>query len=215
VIDAIALDDGLYDQIVMKRLESGPIPVTFPHFHSFMGGLTTSTSTGMTFGVSSQSVDLLIGSFLAGDHNTIGASDHYDATTKTSKYFTRAGTNLTGSGFIISGVQYPSFRATPMMAYAQTLKSLGMAINSVGGCDQNLASYDAYMNNYFAHIVRLNHPTDEEGWSSGLDSRGAAVSMSYNTTGGTAAGSGVYPLVFVACTGTLLIGAYRQLQVAL
>jgi len=134
---------------------------------------------------------------------------------KSSKAFTRTAEGLTGSNFMISGVQYPSFRATPMMAYAQTLKSLGMAINSVGGCDQNLNSFTAYTNYFFAHIVRLNHPTDEEGWTSGLDTRGAAVSMSYNTTGGAADGTGAYPLVFAACTGTLLVGAYRQLQVAL
>lgn len=217
VIDAISLDDGVYDQIVMKRLESGPIPITFPHFVSFQGGLTTSTSTGMTFGVSSQSVDLLIGTFLGANHNSItaGGTGHYDQYTRTSKYFTRPATNLTGSAFNISGVSYPSFRATPMMAYAQTLKSLGMAINSVGGCDQNLDSVDKYMNQYFAHVVRLNHPTDEEGWTSGLDTRGAAVSMSYNTTGGVAPGGGIYPLCYVACTGTLLVGAYRQLQVSL
>jgi len=57
VIDAISLDDGVYDQIVAKRLQSGPIPITFPHFQSFLGSKTTSMSTGMTFGVSSQSVD--------------------------------------------------------------------------------------------------------------------------------------------------------------
>ncbi|NCB00488.1 MAG: hypothetical protein EOM70_14080 [Clostridia bacterium] len=213
-VDAISIDDGLYDQIVAKRLQSGPIPITFPHFQSFMGGLTTSISTGMTFGVSSQSVDLLIGTFLKGNHNTFGVG-HSDVDTRTSEYFTRTATGLTGSNFMISGVQYPSFRATPMMAYTQTIKSLGMAINSVGGCDQNLNSFDQYLDKYFAHIVRLNHPTDEEGWSSGLDTRGAAVSMSYNTTGGAAPGIGIYPLVFVACTGTLLVGAYRQLQVAL
>lgn len=216
-VDVISVEDGVYDQIVARRLESGPIPVTFPHFQSFQGGVTTSLSTGMTFGVSSQSVDLLIGTFLDGTHNAItsGGEGHYDSDTKSSKYFARKATGLSGSAFNISGVSYPSFRATPMMAYAQTLQALGMSINSVGGSDQNLNSYEKYLSKYFAHIVRLNHPTDEAGWSSGLDTRGAAVSMAFNTTGGTTAAAGVYPLVFVACTGTLFIGAYRQLQVAL
>ena len=215
-VDAISLDDGIYDSIVAKRLESGPIPVNFPHFYSFMGGLTSSTSTGMTFGVSSQSVDVLFGTFLTDKHSMIDVAGHYDAETMTSKYFSRQASALTSSAFNISGVSYPSYRATPMMAYAQTLQALGMSINSVGGCDKNLCTYDRYLKKYFAHAVRLNHATDEAGWSSGLDSRGAAVSMSFNTGGGAVPiGTGVFPLVFVACTGTLLIGAYRQLQVAL
>jgi len=218
-IDVISIDDGVYHAILNRRLESGPIPVTFPRFVSFMGSSSTSAATNLTFGVSSQSVDFLVGTLVNGNFNKMGAN-HWDQNTKTSVYFTRgAGTPLKGSQFTISGVTYPSYMPTPMQAFSQTITALGINQSALGGADRNFDSYAKYLYNFFAHCVRLNHPQETEGWISGLDTRGANVSMSYATTGlalaDNNAPASVFPLVFVGTTATLLIGAFRQLQVTL
>ena len=214
--DVVSIDDGVYNAILNRRLESGPIPITYPRWSSFMGSSSTSAATNLTFGVSSQSVDLLLGTLVNGGYNT-QAANHYDDNTKSSRYFSRgAGDALQGSQFQISGVTYPSYMPTPMQAFSQSITALGINQSALGGADKNFDSYSKYLSSYFAHAVRLNHPGEEVGWISGLDTRGANVSMSYGTTGQPiAAGGSVFPLVFVASTASLLVGAYRQLQVTL
>ena len=213
-IDAISLDDMVYDGIIAKKLEQGPVPISFPRWVSFMGSKSSSASTGMTFGVSAQSVDMLVGTLMNGKFNLV-ESGHYDPGIKTSTYFRRGSHALTGSQFTISGVTYPSFQPSVLQSFTQTVTALGINQSSLGGADKNLNSYERYRDNFFAHCIRLNHPETEGSWTCGMDTRGAAVSMAYNTQGGPTTTEGVYPLVFVGCTSTLYVGAFKQLQVSL
>jgi len=203
------LQDGLYYNVLKSRLASGGVELPFVQTYSFNAGTKTANSTTL-FSLSSQSVDMLIGTAVPAAFEN-GA---YVASVKGTNYMSRgAGA---GSAPIVSwkvnNVQQPSFGTmNAMEAFGETLSSFSLLQDSVGACNPNLTTAALWEQNYFASAYRLNHPDGEGRTLSGLNAAGTngVGEFSWAQTGTINS----IPMVFVLTTAVVKLGQGRSMAV--
>ena len=103
------LDCGpLYSEMLACRLQEGPIEIPFQRWFTFTSGAQGATQD-TRFSVSSQSIDLILGTCMAPAYITGGSA--INAVTGTSHHFSRVG--VASSAFTLNNVRFPMFNTTP------------------------------------------------------------------------------------------------------
>ncbi|GAQ92770.1 hypothetical protein KFL_011300010 [Klebsormidium nitens] len=199
LIDWYGADKIAQRQIVQQRLSNGGVKIPFKYYLNFQGNAGTAAQN-LRMTVSSQSVDGIWATFQDSGTYTTNATD---AVLRNTAYFTRKGTNVTDSVFSVNGVRFPSLPLTPSQIWMENLHNMGLSADIVGAMDTSLNSLTKFTQNGFFHYFKFNVDNDESTarLSSGLDTRGSASTITWQTTGG---GSSTYlPTVFVECTGIM------------
>ena len=141
------VQDGLYYGILKQRLASG-IDLPFTQIYGYNAGTKTANSTTL-FSLSSQSVDLLIGTAVP----TAFEGGALLAAIKVNTYMSRgAGA---GSAPVVSSkinnVQHPSYGTmSAMEAFSETLAALGLLQDTVGAANATMATAALWESHYFA-----------------------------------------------------------------
>jgi hypothetical protein len=211
-IDVISVNDGMYYDMVQQRLAEAPIEILFDRYYVFENGKTSGGQT-TRWAVSTQSLDWVVATLHPDAAKT--APTVWDATTGTSQYFTRTGTDIVDSFFNFNNVQYPNYvpRNDDGSILCETLQNLNVLSDLLGGGDAGLISYTVFESDFWCHVHRFNHLNDagdDNRLISGLNTLGANA-QGYWTTSGTA--TNVWPVVFCKTSATLAIGAGRMLEV--
>ncbi|GAQ83076.1 hypothetical protein KFL_001340310 [Klebsormidium nitens] len=86
--------------------------------------------------------------------------------------------------------------------WMENLHNMGLSADMVGAMDGSLDSITKFKGSGFFHYFKFNVDNDEGSsrLSSGLDTRGSASTITWQTTG---TGSGYLPTVFVECTALM------------
>jgi hypothetical protein len=205
----ISIDDGSCSQIVQQRLSNGGVKIPFKYYLTFQGN-AGSVAQNLRMTVSSQSFDGVWATFQNSDTYL---SNALDANLRSSSYFTRYATDLTDSVFAVNGVRFPSLPQTSEQIWMENLHNMGLSADMVGAMDGSLDSIAKFKGNGFFHYFKFNVDNDEgtSRLSSGLDTRGSASTISWQTTG--TGGNNYLPTVFVECTAIMEVGPNRQVSV--
>lgn len=209
-VDTIDIADGVYNQLLMQRLQQGAIEVVFNKMNTFLGTATASGGS-IPWSVSTQSLEMLMGTLLEQSFQGIGAQN--TNAPAHSWYFKRGDSALalTNSQFSINNVPYPQFSTDLSSAFMQTIQSFGLNQDSIGGSEKDMDSLDKYKSQYFVHAVRLGHlDSGSERLMSGLDTRATSLQSSWNVT---YTGTTLHPLVIAISKSSVMLGAFRQIQV--
>ena len=207
-VDCLTLDP-LYYELVNKRLASSEMPIQIPFqtFTVFSQG-TCSLDQTTTGTIATGSLDCLVGTYK--DSNwSLGT---LNSNVASSCYFKTGSSNLGSSRFSINNIEFPAFKQVPANAFVGTLQALGVANDANGGSDTNCQSLSAYTNDFFFHMLRLNHPTGtDERVRSGLNLRGTNSTISFTTEASTAE-AGITPYLYAGHTSVLEIKPFKQIQ---
>lgn len=214
-IDIIAMQDGLYYQMVQERLAQAPLEVLFDRHYVFQNGSTGAAQT-TRWAVNSQSVDWVIGTHY--DNISRSNANALDTRANTSSFFKRSGAEVDTSLFFFNGVQYPGYvpNNTNGTVLTSTLQNLNVIQDLVSGADAGLNSYTNWRNSYYGHVHRFNHlpaGDDDSRLISGLTTNGQNAQGYYTTTGTAGASNTYWPQVWVKTTATLAIGPNRTWEV--
>jgi hypothetical protein len=215
----VSIDDGSYSQIVQQRLSNGGVKIPFKYYLTFQGNVGT-PAQNLRMTVSFQSVDGVWATFQNGATGATGYTGNgLDATLRTSTYFTKKATGITDSVFAVNGVRFPSIPLSPAQIWMENLNNMGLACDMVGAMDGafvgagQTGGVGQFTDNCFFHYFKFNVDNDEgtSRLSSGLDTRGSASTINWQTTG---ANSGtLIPTLFVECTEIMEVGPNRQVSV--
>lgn len=223
-VDCIDVSDGIYYQMVQKMLESRPLELPFDNFISFSGGSQSLANAVTRFGLSTQSLDMLIGTILLAAPTTA-----VDTTIASTNAFVRGDASLTSSTaqFSVNNVLYPLWQASLADQYSITLDALGLSQDTVGSFDplftqaaitanstiidtELIANYAA---RFYAFAVRFNHGDDtSDRVVSGVDLRGTTAMCEFRVNNGS---GNQIPQVWAKCKSVLSVGRFRQLSVML
>jgi hypothetical protein len=219
-IDTIAINDGMYYDMIQQRLAEAPIEVMFDRYYVFENGSTNGAQT-TRWAVSTQSLDWVIGTLLPNVARTTPTV--FDAVTNTSTFFNRSGDGIADSVFYFNNVPYPNYvpRNDDGSVLCETLQNLNVLSDLVGGGDSGLTSFTNWQSKFWCHVHRFNHlpdAGDDNRLISGLNTLGANAQGTWQTTGASLASPGgaaaaSWPLVYVKTTATLAIGQGRMLEV--
>lgn len=210
-VRTIDINDNIYYAMLAERLNSGPIEIPFQSIFATQGGLTT-YSQRLSLPVSSQSVDMVLATFMPADYNLQGAAGGHNVApyARTSKYFQRKGTGLATSQFSVNNDQL-GIPANLAQVFSECLTEFGANNETVGGWDEFISSPTSWASDFFVHPLRLNLATSAaDRIMSGSDSRGTHLQIAYTSSGDSTA---VYPQLWVLCTSTLQISAGKVLNV--
>lgn len=233
----VSIDDGSYSQIVQQRLSNGGVKIPLKYYLTFQGNVGIAGQS-LRMNVSSQSVDGVWATFqqaLTGA--TSYTANGYDSQLRSSTYFTRSATNMSDSGFSVNGVRFPSIPLTCTQIWNENMHNMGLSCDMVGQMDKSFLSTTvtpnsqdgtskvvtfgstvvnpgiaAFESNAFFHYFKFNVDNDEgtSRLSSGLDTRGSASTLTWQTTGNSGT---LLPVCFVECTGIMEVGSNRQMSV--
>lgn len=233
-INAVSINDGVYDMALRKTLEAGrTLELNFDEFYNFVQPGLTSGQQSIRFALSSQSINKIYGTFRHDSYISRGMpAVKYDPSSLYNEgfqpsYFNFRSFATDGSfrwQYSVNSVNRPNYLAAEIEALGGVLNSENkLGTEAVTG--NQIFSFQEFRNNKFAAGIRLNHPIDGENrtnWVSGFDSRGVSAQMLWNVQGMTVpsitppGGSAITTAcayVLVNTTSTLKIGAGRQLMI--
>lgn len=207
-VDTISIDDGIFYNLHNEFLmNGGTYEIPFQSIYTALFSTATQTQSSR-FSINTQSLDMLGACFLP-NH---GTQSQIGAVSKESLYFQKKGDNLTAWQFEVNGVSMPQFQAGVDDAFPLALNALCLSQDLLGGVDSDIASAAAYKTDFFAPIIRLNHPSsDQERAISGLNTIGNSASIVYKTTSSTNTASQL--LIVAFCTSLLLCSAGRTISI--
>jgi hypothetical protein len=207
--DIVSLDDGgRYYKFLQDLLATGnPIQIPYQYWVTFSSG-PVNLPAKVLGSVSTQSLDMSILTCLPA---SLAGSNNVNSVAYTSDYFLRGSSNITSATTYVNNVKYPQFDLAPHECYTHSLKALNMSQDTLGWLDAGMSSLSNFQNAYFTKINRYNHATPaDERWVSGIDTRGTMAQIRGELNGTTGS---VNPYLFVQCTGTLRVKAFRQVDV--
>jgi hypothetical protein len=116
------------------------------------------------------------------------------------------------SVFAVNGVRFPSIPLTHPQIWTENLHNMGLSADMVGAMDSSLSSLTNFKENGFFHYFKFNVNNDEGSarLSFGLDTRGSASTITWQTTGN---GVNYLPIVFVECTAIMNVGPNRTFEI--
>jgi hypothetical protein len=234
----VSIDDGSYSQIVQQRLSNGGVKIPFKYYLTFQRNVGIA-GQNLRMNVSSQSVDGVWATFQQALTGTTSyTANGYDSQLRSSTYFTRCASNMVDSVFSVNGVRFPSIPLTSAQIWNENMHNLGLSCDMVGQMDKSfmnstytagsqLASgtyaytpasstispgVDKFQSNAFFHYFKFNVDNDEgtSRLSSGLDTRGSASTLTWQTTGSSGT---LLPVCYVECTGIMEVGPSRQISI--
>ena len=192
MIDCVSVDDGgMYQGLLQKRMESGPLEIAFTDYYTFNLGSCTGSFSGR-FSVATNSMDAIHCTVLPANlTNTIanpisGSLTYagYDYNTQNSRYFSRGFVSATSGDFqnsliTLNNIQYPaSGPLTPPEIWNQTSIALGEHNKSPAGLygTRSWTRFSRCTDYFFWQTTRLNSPGEgEQSVRTGQDTRGNAA----------------------------------------
>jgi hypothetical protein len=207
-VDTVSVSDDVYMPLLQERLSSPDNPISIPYSRwvSFSPGIVSTLQQTTTGTISTESLDFLVGTYQVTPLTNAPIAD-----VRASDWFDTGSSDLVSSSFSINNVNFPSFSCAPHDALTQTLMALNVAQDSVGAADPNMNTFAKWRDSFFAHFMRLSHPTaSDERVRSGLNLRGTQTTIAYTTSGTVA---NVIPHLFAGCTSILQVKAFKQLEV--
>ena len=100
-----------------------------------------------------------------------------------SKYFIRNGTNIKNARWAVGNVFFNY--ETPLEMYNGVLKAFNAQNDVLGGCYEGLDSLAKFQDTYYAHVLSLNAPSENDIYTvSGLNSSETPVQIAWEVTGG-------------------------------
>lgn len=214
--------DPLYYQAMSARLESGPITMNYKRHISFQSGVIGGSGS-VRWSVSSQSLDAIYawGVYPKGANSTYAPNGNDPLP---GFYFRRSASDIglpsSGEGFItttqvsVNSTLYPMFAATVaeqfyLVCDAFDLFDSMVSKNSVRP-DMSLANW--YFN-FYAFAYRWSHCSSLE-FKSGIDTRGLQINGQVNyVINGSQGPYNQQSLIFIECTASLQVGAFRSVSV--
>jgi hypothetical protein len=225
----------------------------FPSYTSFSGQPVTGSKTGTTrISISTSSLEMLIGTFMVqnrdtstnfilgdfkgnyGADRTNGEYGNADKTFRYSlmaaepicfnqtKYYVRNGTTLKQCRWAIGNV-YFNYETIPEQ-FSNVLRAFNTQNDTLGGFHEGLTGLPAFQDTYYAHILTLNVPGENDIYTiSGLDASTLPTQISWEYVGGedatTPTKSSIYgtdntihtPLIIAVHSAHLDIMANRQI----
>ena len=239
-VENIVFADALYDRALESRIaEVGFLEVPFANYFTFFQG-NNSQDQSTRFSLSSQSINKLIAVQRPENYRSkprgIVKMENCCGPAFQPHYFNFQSGRLASWQFNVNNLYIPNYRAGPLTAY--NLHQICKADNYDSTRGDGVFSRTQWFNNMWAAVVRLNMPMagmDSRNLS-GLDSRGLASQMYYQTVSEsdtnsagyddlepinptyakTAAENGKEEVTIIACcTSTLMIGPGRQISVTI
>ena len=219
-IDVISISDGIYDAMVDQMLASGrPIEIPFKNYFSYTNLVANMGQTTL-FNVASQSIDRLWATARLQTYkdanidpvNVGSVSDRALSIIKTTpSYFTYKGDTGMHFQFQVNNTLYPNWQMTRGdQLFQHTKLAVGDQGNMLSGSVP--VSAKAYLENFFAFAVSLEHHTDsDERFLSGVDTRGASANCYLKSSDNGAAASQI--IIFAECTSSLKIMANKVLEI--
>jgi hypothetical protein len=225
----------------------------FPSYTSFSGQPVTGSKTGTTrISISTSSLEMLIGTFMVQNRDTstqfllgdstnvltaLQTAGEYGNADKTfrqallaseticfnqTKYFVRNGTTIKNCRWAIGNV-YFNYETIPEQ-FSNVLRAFNTQNDTLGGFHEGLTGLPAFQDTYYAHILTLNVPGENDIYTiSGLDASTLPTQISWEYVGGedatTPTKSSIYgtdntihtPLIIAVHSAHLDIMANRQI----
>jgi len=195
-----------------------PVGTTMP------GGSATQT---LNFSLASQSIDLLIGTYITvpdtnrpflcryeGNQYMIPSTDYKSSVGKGAA-FRRPGNFVQDYQFSVNNVSLPTFRVTRDEALMHLMNQLGLAQDTIEGTNAALDTLDKWNDSHWmcAFSLAALAPADAR-LISGFSSRGTNSNFSFDVTGNSQTPLfNVRPTVFVRTSSVLRVGKNRMLEV--
>ena len=205
----------------------------FPSYTSFMGQPVNGSKTGTTrISLSTSSLEMLIGTFMVQNRDTqtfplLGTHKSYyvaplstaeygskDRTYRAaiqncvpmcfnqSKYFVRNGTSLKQCRWGIGNV-YFNYETIPEQ-FSNVLRAFNTQNDTLGGFHEGLTSLAAFQETYYAHILTLNVPGENDVYTvSGLDASTLPTQISWEYVGGEDVTNATWDEVYDATLNTI------------
>lgn len=217
------IQDGMYYNILAERLRQGAIEMPFDNIITYLAGdRTAATSASTQFSITSQSVDLLMGTVVSKAGSGTGGiySQATDTDIDNSIYYVR-GTDVSGGNgsapkvtWKINGVQHPSYgQLSAMDAFTETLNALSVLNDTVGASNPAMNSAALWEGKYFVSAYRLNHPDGDSDSRliSGLNALGTNSVCHFEYEQTTA--NDFQPFVVIFTKAILKLGAGRTMAI--
>lgn len=219
LIKVCDIQDGLYYNVLAERLRQGAIELPFDNIITYLAGdRTSATSASTQFSITSQSVDMLMGTVLSKAGTGTGGifSQVVDADIKNSIYYVRGanGGSAPKVTWKINGVQHPSYgEMSAMDCYTETLNSLSILNDTVGAGNPDMKTATLWEKKFFVSAYRLNHPDGDSDSRlvSGLNALGTNSVCSFDYSQTTA--GDFQPFVVVFTKAILKLGAGRTMAI--
>ena len=193
-VDTIQFGDGMYDQLLRKRLSEEPyIPIAFRDYFTFSHDGIDSDSKSIRFAVSASSIDKIYTTFRNGNYRSVGVRGHTlvdqvfsDAIC--SNYFrfksfdsqtTRAGTLK--MQYQINNTPHPTYD----MNVPESLCDLAYINDKIGPSAPGImqTSIQSFNDGLFVCPLTLSHPAGNMVGQMGYDSRGVTSQMEFKFLG--------------------------------
>ena len=184
------------------------------------GGQATQT---LNFSLGSQSIDLLIGTYLTVPDATRPFLCRYENNPQMVDYLTstgrgsafkRPGHIVQDYAFTVNNYQLPTFRVSRDEAFMHLLTQLGLAQDTIEGTKASIDSLEKWNESHWmcAFSLSAQAPADSR-LISGFSSRGTNSNFSFDVTGnGVAPLFNCRPTCFVRTSSSLLISKNRMLE---
>ena len=219
--DTIQFGDGMYDQLLRKRLAEEPyVPIAFRDYFTFSHDGIDSDSKSIRFAVSASSIDKIYTSFRNGSYRSVGIRGHtmvdqVFSDALCSNYFrfrsydsqsTRAG-NLKMS-YSINNTPHPTYD----MTVPEALCDLAYINDKIGPSAPGIlqTSIQSFNDGLFVCPLTLCHPSGNMVAQLGYDSRGVSSQMEFKFSGMAIPVAGAS---LVAAQQTASVSAFTVVQV--
>lgn len=226
LIKVCDIQDGMYYNILAERLRQGAIELPFDNIITYLAGdRTSSTSASTQFSITSQSVDMLMGTVVSKAGTGTGGlySGATDTDIDNSIYYVRgcAVSGVTAGNvsapkvqWRINGVQHPSYGVMSSMdCFTESLNALNLLNDTVGSSNPEMKTANLWEDKFFVSFYRLNHPDGDSDSRvlSGLNALGtnSICHFEYEQTGA----NDFQPFVAVFTKAVLRLGAGRSMAI--
>lgn len=200
-------EDNMLARMWADRLSKSPIVIPFDDWVYAEGQTSSSTTNVQNAMVNTQSLNYIIASYRPADYGTAAANRF--------KFYAGNSTETVENQVTFNGYPLTNFQANVL----ESLEITTLSLNGGGGnvlFQPDLASYADFRDNAFALIHSMksaDEEVDARGWVLGASTLGQAIEVQLR--GSLLDTTAKKPVVFFNTTGTLEVGAGKQLAVAL
>lgn len=232
-VDTIQFGDGMYDQLLRKRLADEPyIPIAFRDYYTFSHDGIDSDAKSIRFAVSASSIDKIYTSFRNGSYRSVGIRGHKfvnqsfsDALCANYFRFRSYDSQSTRAGdlkmqYQINNTPHPTYQ----MNVPEALCDIAYVNDKIGPSAPGIiqTSLQSFNDGMFVCPLTLCHPSGNMIGQMGYDSRGVTSQMEFTFTGmsvptadsGTQQTGSVSAFTVVQVTSELRLSLGREVVVA-